>query len=280
MLLILSEESDYSTSKVIDWLLFYKIKFIRVNKEDIINLEFKNDDIIFSLKNNKFLLSNIKCFWYRRGFINLNVISTLNKEIDNFLLEEISNIREYIYYKLNCLPNINSFFNSNVNKLIVLDIARKIGLNSPSDYLVNSKIDLKRFINKNIEFSTKSITGLGQFTIENKSINLYTKKITNKTYKNTPKTFFPSLVQNYIDKKYELRIYFLHNKMWTMAIFSQKDNKTSTDFRIYNKTNPNINVPFTLPSYIEEKIIKLMNELKLNSGSIDMIVNKNNEYFF
>jgi hypothetical protein len=34
MLLILSEEKDLTTNEVIDWLFFYNIDFIRINKED------------------------------------------------------------------------------------------------------------------------------------------------------------------------------------------------------------------------------------------------------
>jgi glutathione synthase/RimK-type ligase-like ATP-grasp enzyme len=67
-----------------------------------------------------------------------------------------------------------------------------------------------------------------------------------------------------------------------MAIFSQMDSKSRLDFRDVdvNGSHPNRMVPFTLPKNIRLKIDRLMKKLKLESGSIDMIVSPDNEYFF
>jgi pyruvate carboxylase len=72
----------------------------------------------------------------------------------------------------------------------------------------------------------------------------------------------------------------LKKKFYTMAIFSQLDRQTSTDFRKYNKQKPNRNVPYLLPKNIKNKIIKLMENCNLNTGSIDMIVDKDDNYIF
>ena len=93
-------------------------------------------------------------------------------------------------------------------------------------------------------------------------------------------TFFPSLVQNYIPKKIELRIFYLEGEFFSMAIFSQKDNKTNIDFRNYNDDKPNRTVPYKIPKDVEQKLDLLMKTLGLNSGSIDMIVTPDNEYVF
>ncbi len=46
MILIISEENDYSTNEVIDWLSFYKKKYLRINTNEIndsnINITMKN----------------------------------------------------------------------------------------------------------------------------------------------------------------------------------------------------------------------------------------------
>jgi glutathione synthase/RimK-type ligase-like ATP-grasp enzyme len=65
-----------------------------------------------------------------------------------------------------------------------------------------------------------------------------------------------------------------------MAIFSQGDNKTSLDFRRYNRSFENRKVPFQLPEIIEEKLNGLFNALNLNCGSIDLIFTSNDEYLF
>jgi D-alanine-D-alanine ligase-like ATP-grasp enzyme len=65
-----------------------------------------------------------------------------------------------------------------------------------------------------------------------------------------------------------------------MAIFSQMDDKTNTDFRKYNIKKPNRNIPFQLPKSIEKKLWQFMQELELNTGSIDIVVDKSNNYYF
>jgi D-alanine-D-alanine ligase-like ATP-grasp enzyme len=65
-----------------------------------------------------------------------------------------------------------------------------------------------------------------------------------------------------------------------MAMFSQKDEKTKIDFRHYDSTNPTRYVPFKLPEELEKKLDKLMRQVNLNTGSIDMILTEKNEYIF
>jgi len=49
---------------------------------------------------------------------------------------------------------------------------------------------------------------------------------------------------------------------------------------MYNKKNPNRNVPFNLPSNITNQVCKLMKELNLETGSLDIVLTKNKEYYF
>lgn len=70
--------------------------------------------------------------------------------------------------------------------------------------------------------------------------------------------------------------------MYTMAIFSQLDPDSTLDFREVdvNGAHPNRMAPYKLPRIVRLKIDKLMKKLKLESGSIDMIVTPDNEYYF
>ena len=65
-----------------------------------------------------------------------------------------------------------------------------------------------------------------------------------------------------------------------MAIFSQNNEKTKLDFRNYDYSFPNRKTPFILPSKIEKKIRNFMNFIKLNCGSLDLILTPNSEYVF
>jgi ATP-GRASP peptide maturase of grasp-with-spasm system len=280
MILIISIYNDYSTTTVIEWLNFFNKKWIRINEDDKINLDFMANDVIFNVNNTSFNLSEIKSCRYRRGFLNFtNNPEDLISSFSNFVTKEFNHVEKYIYHKLKSNKTINDFGNSTINKLIVSDIARNLKLKTPKDYLVNSKIILESIILQNQEqFITKSISGYPSHKFNNFTLYNFTQKV-NLQELNTSK-FSLSLVQNYIEKQFELRIFYLHRIFYSMAIFSQTNPKTIVDFRNYDKDLPNRTVPFKLPKKIEIKLEKLMNNLKLNCGSIDMIVDKEDEYYF
>ena len=98
--------------------------------------------------------------------------------------------------------------------------------------------------------------------------------------KNIPNFFFPSLFQEYIEKKLEIRTFFMDGQFFSMAMFTQQDSKTTIDFRNYNFKSPIRTVPFKLPEIVENKLIALFELLNLKSGSIDIILSKKNEYVF
>jgi len=119
--------------------------------------------------------------------------------------------------------------------------------------------------------------GISFFASEFKILE-YTSLINETKY--IPETFFPSLIQNNIEKKYDLRIFYLNRKFYASAIISQNDNQTTIDFRKYNMEKSNRIIPFKLPDYIEMQLVKLMDLLNYKSGSIDMIYTKEKEYIF
>ena len=54
----------------------------------------------------------------------------------------------------------------------------------------------------------------------------------------------------------------------------------TTDFRNYNIDKPNRYVPFLLPKDIEEKLLNLLEDLDLNTGSVDLIYDNDDNYVF
>ena len=72
MILILTEEADYSSCMVIDWLLFYKINFIRVNETDILTVDFILNDIKIKSESNFFYYLILKESGIEEVFLILN----------------------------------------------------------------------------------------------------------------------------------------------------------------------------------------------------------------
>lgn len=109
---------------------------------------------------------------------------------------------------------------------------------------------------------------------------VYTSVVNDDDIKALSDTFFPSLFQRYIAKKFELRVFYLDNEFHSCAIMSQLDPQTMVDFRDYNKLKPNRIEPFLLPSNIKNKINLLMKKNNMRLGVIDLIYGEDNKYVF
>lgn len=282
MVLIISNSQDRSTTKVIQWLEYYKCKWFRINAEDIVSIEFDVDDLCFLLDGVRLKLSEIKSVWYRRGFINSNLFKKIKvdpnshpDDINNFLNHEHEHLKQYVYFLLSRKKSLNLYGQAEVNKLIITDLASEYGLEVPKSFILDS-LDTLLQIKENL--ITKTISGNPSVFYKNSSGVLYTSVV--NIQESMTDSFSPSLFQELIEKKYELRIFYLDGHFNSMAIFSQGNDQTKIDFRKYNMIKPNRNVPFLLPKNIKEKLKKLMKKLNLNCGSIDMIYSKQNKFVF
>jgi ATP-GRASP peptide maturase of grasp-with-spasm system len=164
-----------------------------------------------------------------------------------------------------------------VNKLEVLTIAKKCGLKIPYTFITNNKQDLKEAAG-NESIISKSITESVFFTTKNHYYQMLTQDVSHTG--EIPDLFFPSLIQRNIDKDYELRIFYLEEEFYPMAIFSQNDRQTSVDFRNYNLKRANRNVPCKIPEEEKRRLLKFTKAVNLNCGSIDMIKDTQGDYIF
>lgn len=277
MILILSNSYDTSTTEVIEWLTYNNLKFYRINENDIIKLIFDFNDIFLELSDITISLNEITSFWYRKGNFSYsnNYNFSNNNDINLMQKMELLNIMDFINYKLSKISHINRIDKRSVNRLIVSDIAKNIGLKTPEEYII-SKISRDSKINKKL--ITKTISGNSLIDYNDTLIFAYSTLI--DLTKINEENFFPSLIQEYIEKKIELRIFYLNESFYTMAILSQNDEQTKIDFRNYNNTKPNRKLPFKLPLEVEIKLDLLMKKLEINCGSIDMILTPENDYVF
>ena len=292
--MILGESSDKSTDLVSQWLSYWNAPFLRLNEENevnpIVGIEYERDDIkvLFHKDGCQYDLSKLHKTWFRRGYFlfrHIDDIPTLAAETNKSIREHLANdgktLERFLYYYLSKGIAINHPDNYNYNKLIALREAQKVGLLVPTTLLSVHPEEMRQFVDKEGGCISKSIQDMmGIRTNDNYAFTGKTVRVDKDSI--CPQGHWYSLFQKEIKKKYELRIFYFMGKMYTMAIFSQMDKESELDFREVdvNGTHPNRMVPFNLPTAIVKKIHKLMKNLKLESGSIDIIVDKNNDYYF
>lgn len=289
MILIKSNSEDYSTTQVIKWLKHFGAPFLRLNNTTFLkDLKLYNDTIEFSYNGSRVSLSEVSKYWYRRGrwdtFQRKNLHSVTDKTFHRYLNyfnkeaeRDVVNTIETALAK----KSLNRYqTSSNINKLAVLATCSDLDITTPDTLITNSKAVLKDFVLQHGEVITKAVNNLDPNVKGEVFADLMTKKITLETLTQLPDAFNMSLFQNLVEKVFEIRTYFLVDRFYSMAIFSQNDDKTKVDFRNYNMKSPNRCVPYQLPSSLETKLRKLLETYELNSASLDIIYTTEDEYSF
>lgn len=282
MIVIFSFPGDKNTVELIDWLIYYGVKFKRVDLQfesfkniKISCLNSKTQLTLDLISGETLNLNEVNFFYVRgKGFLeseNLENKSVLPNVIYNkYMNQEEDALKSFFYNYVN-QNSIGSFITGyKLNKLNQYKTAIEIGLSMPNYFITNNKKDLHK---KRKGIITKGISDNIACEYEN---NLFVQRVQRiNELKEIEDRFFPSFFQDEIKKAYEIRSYFLEGKLYTIAYHS---NNVAIDGRdSYNDSNY---YPYTLPSEIKDKLKTLMSKLNLKSGSIDMIKSKNNIYYF
>ncbi len=302
MILIVSDEDDGSTTEVINWLNYFGASYFRINRSskiEMTHLKIGSDQTVFSLKIAEAFLPNesrtlhsseITAFWYRRGHLNLahrllenrvGEVGKLEHHLTSYLIEENKKIIDFLNRYFKAVKHLNSDFDNETNKLHNLTVASGCGLHVPQSIVTGQKDEFLSFQKAaKCNFITKAIDR-GSIYIE-KTISMFghTHLLLEPEIDKMPETFGLSLFQQYVEKLYDLRIFYINGKFFASAILSQTNDKTKTDFRNYDSEKPNRIIRYKLPSEIELKLDRFMKNSDLRSGSIDMVIDKRKEYYF
>ncbi|WGH74745.1 grasp-with-spasm system ATP-grasp peptide maturase [Tenacibaculum tangerinum] len=286
MILILSIEQDESTIDVIRWLYHLKEDFILLNTTEFINsitVNINTSEVLITTKDVTVNFNEVTSVWYRRGnftlYDSIELKDFVGHKITKFFNEEKKALFEYLHFLLNQKPSINNYNVKKVNKLIVLTIAKQLGLCIPETRITNQKNILEEEL-KDKSLITKPINNPINLYGDTYWLPTYTTSIDIKKTDLFNDCFGISLFQENIKKILEIRSYFLDGEFYSMAIFSQLDEQTKTDFRCYNNQKPNRTIPFNLPSDIEIKLKTLAEKLNLTSCSFDLIYTPYKQYVF
>jgi ATP-GRASP peptide maturase of grasp-with-spasm system len=295
MILIFSKEQGESTTEeIMDWLHFLECDFQRFNGHNLRTKPFK----IALGENESFMLNN-----HDEMIHHENVSLILNRRWSDspFLKGDERKINKDFFYsmKVHLLSEarrvheyINHFFLQKAwvdkadliqpNKIVILEKAKECGLNIPNTIVTNNKQDALAFLEQNNRICTKPIHEVSQFyNYKSKKIYLMdTKEVKREDLQSVSDIFFPSLFQKLVEKKFDLRVFYLDEKFYPMAIFSQRRKKSVLDFRNYNFSDPDRTIPFKLPDDVESCLLKLVNELGYKHCSIDLLKDIDNEYYF
>ncbi len=273
MILIITHKEDYTSDFIINKLNQRKIKYKRLNCEDLIDSNFIVDkDLSFSIDG----INSFKSVWFRRT--KLPDINASNPHEKIYLLNEYETLLKNLFCTIDAKWFSNPFkIYKAENKLYQLKIAKDIGFIIPNTLITNNKETLKEFyylnskkiIIKPLSQSKLNYNGETEFIFTNDLRNEHIETL--DEYELTP-----CIYQEKIPKSIELRVTVVGEKVFSSGINSQLFENTKTDWRKGKQEF----FKEAIPLDIEENCKLIVKKLGLRFGAIDLIKDTNGNYIF
>jgi ATP-GRASP peptide maturase of grasp-with-spasm system len=292
MICILSHSQiETSTEDVIDWLRAWKVPVIRINGSDIDNsggplVSISNAGVRDRMTADGVALGadEIRVVWYRRwayrnAYRSADIFGDQKHSIAAnifsvflHIFHELQGVSHFLFSRMASAKWLGAPATASVNKLQALKLAAELGLDIPDTLVTTSVEEARRFAARHGEIITKPISEVLMCNFDEKLYASYTSTVPGEFLENEIwQEAFPSLFQEKLRKKYEIRIFYLDGKLYSMAMFTQDNVITQTDFRKYSYDRPARTVPYRLQQQVEDKLRSLMEALRLDTGSIDMV---------
>lgn len=276
--LIVSNSFDYTSDYIAIELEKREASYIRINYDQLheIKYAYSIDDglnIAFD-KDEKFFLAKdgIKSVFFRAPvFIRSNKAYSLETQLRRSQASAF--IRNLIVFeKAKWINHPVSIYKAE-NKMYQLEIAHKCGLKIPTTYIGNYCLNN---IDENKMYAVKSLdTAL--FFDGKQEYFTYTTIMPGLELMKASLADAPLIVQDCIEDKIDIRVTYIAGKVFPAAI-TNKGEKIEGDWR---KT-PKQNLMYSscvLPQGLIEALVKLMEDLGLSFGGIDLAFSKGDYYF-
>lgn len=287
MILIISDKHDVHADTVQEKLIKQNQPVYRFNL-DVDSLKAThitfNEDIWTINQSGITIDSNsVQVVWFRRAFVELLLEEKDSREAD-FLIwkNEWNKILLGFYLSISSKPCLCPLKQSYAaeNKFLQYSIAKDVGLIMP-DYLTSNDKDLLiGFCHLKNSNTVLKLHHQDFYNVNGTYQGLYVNKISeNQLNEFNVIGENPITLQEYIDKKYEVRYTVVGERHFCCKIDSQRSELAKIDWRRYDLPNTP-HRKCDAPIEIKTKINALMKKLDINYGALDFIVDQNDNWFF
>ncbi len=276
--LIVSNSFDYTSDYIAIELEKRGASYIRINYDKLheINYSYSIDDGLYVIldKEDKYFLTKdgLKSVFFRAPvFVRSNKTYSLEAQLRRSQASAF--VRNLIVFeKAKWINHPVSVYKSE-NKLYQLEIASKYGLNIPTTHVANCCLNN---IEKNKMYAVKSLdTAL--FFDGKQEYFTYTTIMAGSELMKASLADAPLIIQDCIEDKIDIRVTYIAGKVFPATITNNGE-KIEGDWRKTPKQNL-VYSPCDLPEELTKSLVKLMDDLGLNFGGIDLAFSKGEYYF-
>lgn len=228
-------------------------------------------------------IHDVESVWYRRSHnLGSGLSDVLEKEFVSSAHGEIRTTLFGMLESLNCFQ-ISKFsqYRRLDSKEEQMKIASYLGLKVPETCITNNPQEAKRFVQERpngVISKMQSSFAIMKDGVENV---VFTNIVKEEDLNDIDSLqYCPMQFQEKLEKKLELRVTIVGDKIFSFAIDSQKSDNAKIDWRKEGNSLLNDWVPYELPLEIKEKLLQMMDVYQVNYGAIDIIVTPDDEYYF
>ena len=226
----------------------------------------------------------MQAVWYRKP----DQVDVSHFDLDQGALEyvesEFREILDNLYALLSHVPWINNPFQTKLahRKMLQLHIAGKVGFKTPPTVVTNNADAALLFAEKlNSDLAIKSLGALSvtEGTAERNAYGLFTRRITRAELEQVKDKVchLPTTFQQFIEKRYELRVTCVGEKVFACRIQARPGDLTADDYRF--DTQNLRHTACTCPE-LHARMQAYMRELRLNFACFDFIAPLDGEPIF
>jgi glutathione synthase/RimK-type ligase-like ATP-grasp enzyme len=259
---------------------------IRLNTENFIeNCVVSFSETAFDIKikdsNRQINSKEISSVWFRRP--KDFTYKTEDDRTTSFIHKQSTSLLRGIYFTTHdtakWINPLTSLHRARI-KLQQLQLAKTLGFNVPKTLATNNPEAVLNFISTVDCISTKSLDE-PNFQTDKFIYPLFNKKLTSNFIKENIENIknCPTLFQQYIDKKSDIRVVVIGSKLFAFEIYSQDNPLSVEDFRGVTPSMLKHEL-IELPNDLRKKIFEYLQRQGLVYSSLDFVLSKDNQFYF
>lgn len=262
-------------------------RIIRLNTEDFINncqVSFDGGSFHLVIKDSKRELwsHEIRAVWYRRPK-DFDLSQENDPYVEDFIRQQGTACLRGLYFSchdeavwVNPLPALHR----SRNKLQQIQIVRQIGLDPPKTIVTNNWQYAVSFCSNVEKICMKSLDE-PNFVLDRHLYPFLTRVIGKEEVLSNRESIgrCPVLLQEYIDKMFDIRVVVIGEDIFAFEIHSQEHKLSVHDFR---GVAPDLlkHIHHELPANIREGIFSFMHRQGLIFSAMDFVLSKEGKYYF
>jgi glutathione synthase/RimK-type ligase-like ATP-grasp enzyme len=290
LILLITNKEDITTDFIVKKLDNSNHLYYRLNTEDIGN----GVDISFSIpgeheilikdriKEKNYSLSQFGSVYYRRPELPKKNLGILSPHEARFVKSEFYYFIEGIYCQLEesfWISSIHSIRRAE-NKLHQLKVANKLGFTIPETLITTEPNIATDFIRKLEYFTVIKAINVGFIDDPTEPRIIFTSGFgKNELEFINEVSYCPTLFQKRIKKRSDLRITVVGKKCFSASISTNEESSSIIDWRKEDHSKL-IYKEYGLQASISKMCVKLVEELGLQFGAIDLVEDEEGRFFF